>query len=158
MASIYETYVNHYTKKFNGLMNDISDKSIESIARSYGVSMEMLESGLKSNSKEFAQFCLKYASTLMPGHVSCCTYAAVVACIARKFGVPYKAYVGFCLRKDDPRYERDKSDYEARMAKGAEHAALCNHVYLEINGVPYEYYNGSTSDIEHLDVLVIAEG
>ena len=158
MATLFETGVKQYTEKFNKLVNDISMKSIESVAKSHGFPAETLKTGLDSNSHDFRKFCYAYASTLMPGRVSCCTYAAVVACIARHFGVPYKAYAGFCLQKSSPRYERDKGDWEAKKATGVEHPFFATHVYLEVNGVDFEYYNGDTSNIDHLDVVQIAEG
>lgn len=158
MGTYFDTGVKQYREKFDKLVGDISMKSIEAIARSHGVPMETLRDGLSSNSPDFKKFCYVYASTLMPGRVSCCTYAAVVACIAKHFGVPYKAYAGFCLQKSSPRYERDKADWEAKKATGAEHPFFATHVYTEINGVAFEYYNGDTSGIDHLDMIEIAEG
>lgn len=157
-TQLFETGVKQYQAKFNGLMNDISINSIKMMAKSRGVSMDMLKSGLQSNSKEFRQFCFVYASTLMPGHVSCTTYAAVVAQIAQHFGVPYKAYAGFCLRKSSPRYNKDKGDWDAKKAQGEEHPFFATHVYLEVNGKSFEYYDGDTSGVEHLDVVEIAAG
>lgn len=156
MATLFESGVAQYKKKFEGLVSNISAMSIESIARSRGVSMESLKTGLESNSQEFQQFCFRYASTLMPGRVSCTTYAAVVACIAKHFGVPYVAYSGFCLQKTSARYERDKADFERLKSEGKEHPMFATHVYTEINGVAYEYYNGDTSNVDHLDVVEIA--
>lgn len=158
MGTLFETGVKQYTEKFNKLTSDISMKSIEAIARSHGFPMEMLKSGLETNSPDFKKFCYVYASTLMPGRVSCCTYAAVVASIATHFGVPYKAYAGFCLQKSSARYAKDKSDWKAKRASGVEHPFFATHVYTEINGVSYESYNGDTSGIDHLDVVLIAEG
>lgn len=158
MATLFETGVKQYTEKFNKLSNEISMKSIEAIAKSHGFPMETLRAGFESNSPDFKKFCYVYASTLMPGRVSCCTYAAVVACIAKHFGVPYKAYAGFCLQKSSARYAKDKGDWEAKKATGAEHPFFATHVYTEVNGVAYEYFNGETSGIDHLDVVEIAEG
>lgn len=156
MATLFESGVEQYKKKYEGLVGSISSVSIESIARSYGVAMDSLKSGLETNSQDFRKFCYAYASTLMPGRVSCCTYAAVVACIAQRFGVPYKVYAGFCLQKNSARYEKDKSDWEAKRASGQEHPFFATHVYTEVNGQSYEYYNGDFTDIDHLDVVEIA--
>lgn len=157
-AQLFESGVKQYQAKFNGLVNDISIQSIKMVAKSRGISEEMLKSGLESNSKEFRQFCFIYASTLMPGRVSCTTYAAVVAVVAQHFGKPYKAYSGFCLRKSSPRYIRDKKDWEAKKASGEEHPFFATHVYLEVGGKDYEYYDGDTAGVEHLDVVEIAAG
>lgn len=157
-AQLFEHGVQQYQSNFTGLVNDISIQSIKMVAKSRGISEEMLKSGLETNSKEFRQFCYIYASTVMPGRVSCTTYAAVVAIIAQHFGVAFKVYAGFCLRKSSPRYIRDKKDWEAKKAAGEEHPFFATHVYCEANGNAYEYYDGDTSGVEHLDVVEIAAG
>lgn len=157
-TALFESGVSHYQKKFEDTVSKISGRSIETIAKSCGMSMDALQSGLQTNSEEFRRFCYAYSSTLMPGRVSCCTYAAVVASVAKKLGVPYKAYAGFCLQKNSARYEKDLADWEAKKAQGEEHPFFATHAYVEIDGVPYEYFNGDTTDISHLDVVQIAEG
>lgn len=156
--TLFDTGVKQFTTKFNGLMNDISAKSIESIARSRGYSTDALKSGMMSNSEDFRKFCVSYAGTLMPGRVGGCAYAAVVASIAQSVGVPYKAYAGFCLSKNSPRYERDKEDWEKKKATGVEHPFFATSVYVEVNGIEFEYWNGEMSGFEHLDMVQIAEG
>lgn len=158
MSTLFDTGVKQFTTKFNGLMSDISVKSIETIAKSRGYSMEALKRGLESNSEEFRMFCVNYASTLIPGRVGGCTYAAVVASIAQKVGLPYKAYAGFCLQKNSPRYARDKAEWEAKKASGAEHPFFATSVYVEVNGIEYECWNNETTGFEHLDMVQIAEG
>ena len=153
---MFEPNVEQYKKKFNGLVNNISEMSLFSIAKSYGVSEEVLRSGLETNNETFRRFCLNYASTLMPGRVSCTTYAAVVACVAKMLGVQYKVYAGFCLQKNSPRYQKDRGDWQAKRDTGEVHPFFANHVFTEISGVAYEYFNGDFDNIDHVDVVEIA--
>lgn len=153
--SMFEPQVEHYKKKYTSLVNSISAMSIMSIAKSYGVSEEALRSGLETNNETFRRFCLNYASTLMPGRVSCTTYAAVVACVAKMLGVECKVYTGFCLQKNSPRYQKDRGDWDAKHNAGEAHPFFANHVFAVISGVPFEYFNGDFDGIDHVDVVEI---
>jgi hypothetical protein len=92
----------------------------------------------------------------MPGRVSCTTYAAVVASVADAVGVAYDAKAGFCLQKSSPKYEKNLADFKKQKAESSdEHPFFATHVYLLINGEEYEYYNGDTSNVDHIDVVSI---
>lgn len=156
MSKMFDSQIAHYKEKFHNTMDNISVKAIESSARSNGVSDEFLKTGLLENSEGFRRFCYSFAKTLMPGRVSCTTYAAVVAVIATKFGVDFKAYSGFCLPKNSPKYNEEKASFDKRVAEsGDKHPVFATHVYLVINDKYYEYYNGDTSNIDHIDCVEI---
>ena len=106
----------------------------------------------------FPVYCVVQGALVFVSVVGAITafYAAVVACIAQKFGVPYKVYAGFCIQKSSARYERDKTDWESKRASGVKHPFFATHVYTEANGMIYEYFNGDFSNIDHLDVVEIA--
>ena len=104
--------------------------------------------------EKFEKFVLTYAK-IMPGRVSCTTYAAAVAKIADDLGVKYRIYAGFCVPKSFPKYEEDKKAFKEKRDNGVEHPMFPTHVYLETaKGVIYEYYNGE-KDIDHIDSVVI---
>jgi hypothetical protein len=92
----------------------------------------------------------------MPGKVSCTTYAAVIAAIAEVYGISYVTKAGFCLQKSSSQYEKNLKDYKAKKSSSNDpHPFFATHVYVEIDGKSYEYYNGDTSNIDHLDVITI---
>lgn len=157
-ANVFENSVSNYRKKFNGLMSELSSTSVVAVAKSYGLSEDTLKSGLENNNTGFQKFCYAYANNLIVGRLSCCTYAAVVAAVAKELGVPYQTFAGFCLQKSSPRYNKDKTDWEAKRAEGVEHPFFATHVYTTVNGIDFEYYNGETSNVDHLDVVPISEG
>lgn len=156
MSKVFDSQIAHYKEKFHSTMDNISIKEIEASARSNGLTDEFLKAGLLVNSEKFRLFCYNFAKTLMPGHVSCTTYAAVVATIATKYGIDYKVYSGFCLPISSPKYFDEKSNFDKRKAEtGEEHPIFATHVYLVINDNYYEYYNGDTSNIDHIDCVEI---
>lgn len=154
MSKIFDSQVKHYKEKFHSTVDNVTFKSIENFGKMHGVNADTIKEGLNSNSEDFRRFVYSYSKTLMPGHVSCTTYAAVVAVIASNFGVKYKAYSGFCLPKSNPRYEAEKASFESKKGSD-EHPCLATHVFVEINGVAFEYYNGDTSNIDHIDCVEI---
>lgn len=154
MSKMFDANVKHYKEKYHNMIDNISRKSLDAYIKSSGVTDEFFKAGFEENSEQFRQFVLTFAKTLMPGHVSCTTYAAVVSVIAEKYGVAYQGYAGFCLPKSHPRYEVELGDFNKR--KGSDqHPALANHVYTEIDGKIYEFFNGNTSDIDHIDCITI---
>lgn len=156
MSKMFFNQVNHYKEKFHNTVSSLTIKSVDDFARSSGVSEDSLRKGFESNSKEFRTFVYSFAKTLMPGRVSCTTYAAVVAVIAIKFGAEYKAMSGFCLQKNTPNYAKDLADFmQARQTTGDEHPLFATHVYIQVGDTTYEYYNGDTSNIDHIDCVEI---
>lgn len=156
MSALFNSQVNRFKTKFHQTVDNISVKAIETNAKGHGISMDMLKEGLLANSEDFRIFCYKFAKTLMPGRVSCTTYAAVVAVIAEKFGVAYTPYVGYCLQINSPKYESDKAGfYERRESTGDEHPITVSHVFVRIEDKYYEYLNGDTSNIDHIDYVEI---
>ena len=154
MSKMFDANVKHYKEKYHSMIKGISRKSLDVYIKGLGISDEFFRTGFEENSEEFRKFTYNFAKTLMPGHVSCTTYAAVVSIIAEKYGVAYQGYAGFCLPKNNPRYEAELADYNNK--KGSDpHPAFANHVYTEINGKIYEFFNGDTSDIDHIDCVTI---
>lgn len=156
MSKMFDSQVKHYRDKFNSIKDGLSAGAILSSAKGNGIMEDSLKTGLLENSEEFRLYCYKYAKTLMPGRVSCTTYAAVVAKLAEHFGIAYITYVGFCLPKSNERYAIEKSGWDKRKAEsGEEHPMFANHVYLKINNKEYEYFNGDTTNIDHIDCIVM---
>lgn len=155
MSNIFKTQIEHYTEKFDELLQNLESKNLMQVTG--GIQIPNLEQNLKENSEEFRQAALKVASSMMPGRVSCTTYAAVCARFCEEFNVPFKAYAGFCLKKSHATREKDMNYFNEKKASGVEHPMMATHVYLEANGTVYEYYSGDTSDIDHIDCVVIAE-
>lgn len=156
MSQLFDSQVQRYKEKFHQTVGAISVKAIETSARGHGISMSQLKEGLLANSEDFRVFCYTFAKTLMPGRVSCTTYAAVVAVIAQKLGVEYKAYSGFCMPMSNPRYEEELSGFQKRqVSSGDEHPISATHVFLKIGDRYYEYFNGDTSNIDHIDYVEI---
>lgn len=155
---VFETGVKQNKAKFEALMSGLCAKSLSSVARSRGVTVDALKEGLQTNSDTFQNFCKNYAKSLMPGKISQCGYAVVVASIASRLGVPYKSYTGFALRQNDPRYEMDKAAWQEKAAQGEICVFFANHFWTEVNGKVFEYFNGDTEAIDHLDVVEIAGG
>lgn len=155
MSKIFETQIKHYTEKFEELLTTLESKSLVQVTG--GIPTNTLETDFKANSDSFRNTALKIASSMMPGRVSCTTYAAVCARICEEYNIPYKVYAGFCLKKNHVTYAKDLAGFNEKKSSGVEHPAMATHVYLEANGVAYEYYSGDTFNIEHIDCVVIAE-
>jgi hypothetical protein len=154
MSKMFDSQVAHYKEKFHKTLDSVPAKVIDSQARAEGLTQDALKEGLLANSEQFRSFCYSIAKTLMPGRVSCTTYAAVVALVAKKVGVEYKAYSGFCLQKSNPKFDAEKAKFEE--LKGSDpHPAFATHVFIVINDMFYEYYNGDTANIEHFDYVEI---
>ena len=152
---MFHSQVRHYTEKYNKMKGSISAKSVEHAMNLTGMSEEDIKTGLMENSSNFRNFAFQIAKSMMPGRVSCATYAAVIAYLADKYGVEYKVMVGFCLPKSSPVFDREVEAFNKRKAEGVEHPVFANHVYVEINGASYEYFNGDTANIEHIDCIVM---
>ena len=150
---MFEQQVEHYKKKYYGIKNSLENRSIEPYLKNWGITD--LKESLLSNSKEFRDFAYDIARSVMPGRVSCTTYAAVISYIADLVGVDVKAFAGFCLPKSHPKYETELSFFNTKKTEGVEHPLMATHVYVEINGNSYEYYNGDTSNIAHIDCVEI---
>lgn len=155
MSNIFETQIKHYTEKFEELLTTLESKNLVQVAG--GIPVSNLEAELRENSANFRSTALKIASSMMPGRVSCTTYAAVCARICEEYGIPYKVYAGFCLKENHATREKDISYFNEKKASGIEHPMMATHVYLEANGISYEYYSGDTANIEHIDCVVISE-
>lgn len=154
MSKMFDANIKHYKEKYHNMIKDISKKSLDTYIRGLGITDEFFKAGFEENSEEFCNFVYNFAKTLMPGRVSCTTYAAVVSAIAEKYGVAYQGYAGFCLPRNYPRYQVELDDFNKR--KGSDpHPAFANHVYTEINGKIYEFFNGATSNIDHIDCVAI---
>lgn len=154
MSKMFDANVKHYKEKFHSTIDKVSAKSVETFAKSQGINDEALKDGFINNSEEFRNLIYTFSKTLMPGHVSCTTYAAIVAVVASNYGVAYKGYAGFCLPRSNPRYSAELAEFNKR--KGTEeHPTFANHVYTEANGQIYEFFNGTTSDIDHIDCVEI---
>lgn len=155
MSSIFDSQINHYTTKLRNMVDTINAETVEKYAKGKGVDAETLKSEFIANTDNFKTLIYNYAKTLMPGKVSCTTYAAIVVVLAKKYGLSYKVMSGFCLIKSNPKYERDRADFETMRSKGVEHPLFANHVYVVINSQEYEFYNGETNNIDHIDVIEI---
>lgn len=156
MSKMFDSQINHYKEKFRSIRDGLNANVIIASAKSNGVTDEFLKAGLLENSDEFRLFCYKYAQTLMPGRVSCVTYAAVVSKLADHYGVDYSVCSGFCLPKDNARYVEEKESWSKKKAEsGDEHPVFANHVFIKINDKEYEYFNGDTSNIDHIDYITI---
>lgn len=154
MSKMFDANVKHYKEKYHSMIKDIPRKSLDTYIKGLGITDESFKAGFEENSEEFRNFVYNFAKTLMPGRVSCTTYAAVVSVIADKYGVAYQGYAGFCLPKTNPRYEAELADFNKRRDLDV-HPAFANHVYTEIDGKIYEFFNGATSDIDHIDCVTI---
>lgn len=149
---LFEKQIKHYTEKYNETKKLFNEKDYTVIQKVSGITD--LKSAFEANDEKFEKFVLTYAK-IMPGRVSCTTYAAAVAKIADDLGVKYRIYAGFCVPKSFPKYEEDKKAFKEKRDNGVEHPMFPTHVYLETaKGVIYEYYNGE-KDIDHIDSVVI---
>lgn len=157
MSSMFNKQVEHYKNKFYNTVDNVSYQSVKSFAASMGIAEDFLKCGLLENTEEFRKLVYSYAKTLMPGRVSCTTYAAVVAVIAKNFDIDYKVMSGFCLPKDHPQYAKNRAEFDEKK-RSTEHPVLATHVFLLINDNYYEYYNGDTSNIDHIDCVEIKKG
>lgn len=150
---MFDTQVDHFTKKFEETCKVVTQKQIDIEMRSVNFDEDKLYEGLVNNTKEFRTFVYNFCKQLMPGRVSCTTYAAVVAVICKRFEIPYSAYAGFCIPRSNMRYDAEMEAYNKKKATGVKHPVIATHVYLVANDINYEYYNGATDDIEHIDVV-----
>ena len=156
MSTVFNKQIEHYTKKFNETLGRLRSADITDLYEKKGIFN--LSEAIVTNEDAFRLATYKIASTLMPGVVSCTTYAAVCARVAEEFGISYTVMAGFCLKDSHPTKNKDLAYYEEQKSKGIEHPMMATHVYLDIKGVFYEYYSGDTSGINHIDCIVIAEG
>ena len=156
MSKMFDSQIKHYKDKFNSIKSELTASAVISTARANGITDEFLKAGLLENSEEFRLYCYKYAKTLMPGRVSCTTYAAVVAVLAEHYRVAYKVMSGFCLPINSVKYTEEKASWDKKRAEtNEEHPIFANHVFLKINDKDYEYFNGDTSNIDHIDCIEI---
>lgn len=149
---LFEKQVKHYTDKYKETKKIFDGRDYDVYKKLSNITD--VKASFEKNDSDFEKFVLSYAK-IMPGKVSCTTYASAVARIADDIGVSYKIKAGFCVSKSFPKYETDKKAYEDRKKKGIEHPMLATHVYLETSdGKIYEYFNGQ-HDIDHIDVVEI---
>lgn len=152
---MFNKQINHYKEKFHKTLDAIDVNNVLAFAKSNGISGDSLKKELEGNSNNFRLLCYHYAQTLMPGRVSCTTYAAVVAVLAKHFNLGYVAMSGFCLPKDTPTFEKEMLAFDTKKKQGVEHPIMATHVFVKIGDKIYEYYNGDTSNIEHIDCVEI---
>jgi hypothetical protein len=55
-----------------------------------------------------------------------------------------------------PNYAKDLADFkQAKQTSGDEHPLFATHVFIQVGDTTYEYYNGDTSNIDHIDCVEI---
>lgn len=150
-SKVYNKLLGMYKSKFRELVEKIPSDSITSRMAQASINEDILKQSLLTNSQEFRDFAYKIANSLVVGRISCTTYAAVVAKIAEQLGVDYKAYAGFCLQTNSSNYRKNKDGWENSGA----YQEMPTHVFLMIGNKFYEWYNGDTSNIDHLDAVEI---
>ena len=150
---IWDSSFKRFAGKYDKIKSELDYNDIKTYAKTSGVTEEALEQGLLSNSSNFQTLAFNYSKTVMPGKVNSPTYAAVVAKIAEHFGISFTVYVGFALPEDSSNYDSWKKEFEEMKANGDEKAGVPNHVYININGKDYEYFNGNTANITHFNCI-----
>ena len=73
---------------------------------------------------------------------SCYAFSAIVAKLMDHYDISYKCYSGLAFPSKD---SRDYKEYLRR--NNPKDKEMDTHVWIEINGIYYEYYNGSNSII-----------
>lgn len=152
---MFNRQVAHYSKKFHDTRKALNGFNFNVFADKVGIGSDNLKSALEGDTKEFRDMCYKISKSLVVGRVSCTTYASVVSKVAESVGVSYKAYAGFCLPRNNPRFEKEMEEYNKKKDTGVEHPGLATHVFVMIGDKFYEYYNGESSNIEHIDYIKI---
>ena len=141
---------------FNATVKAITPAMLNNRMRRDGWTPERMESALRTNAPGFRLFCHEFGRSLVPVRVSSTTYAGVVAVIARQFGVPYKAYAGFCLLRTQKGYEEQKKHYMESRENGSN--MLATHVYIDVDGEIFEFMNDlESTDIDHIESQIIEE-
>ena len=150
-GKIYQKSADRYKNKFRDLIGQIPDNEIQKQMKLNGISEASMKDELLANSGRFQNFALGVAKSLITGRVACTAYAAIVAHVAESLGVDYKAYTGYCLQKESPKYARNKSDWD----KSGAYQLVPTHVFVMIGDKYYEYFNGNTEGVDHLDAVEI---
>jgi hypothetical protein len=155
MSAVFESQVKYFREKYAEARSKIEADKIIGFSKMNGYKTDdSLKEGLLSNDAKFRKTMFSYSGSLMPGHVSPATYAAVISVLADKFGVEYKTMTGFCLVKGSKDYAKKVEQFNQKKAQtGDEHPVYATHVYVVINGKDYEYLNGETTGIDHIDVI-----
>ena len=145
---MWKKTLEHYKVKFNDAKESINIDNIDSKIKMKGITD--VKSELLANSDNFRSLALEIAD-IMPGKVSCTSYAAAVAVIAEKCGIDYKVYGGFCIPNNYGRYEDDLLAFKKGKDAGKKHPFFATHVFVMINDKYYEYINGVFEGVDHLD-------
>ena len=150
--------VQKYEEKFNTMLSALNYSNFQHYTRGtvHWDDAKILDE-FKANSEDFQNLVYSFAKTLMPGKVSCTGYGVVIALVASHFNLDYKVYSGFCLPKSYQRYDVELEGYNKGKESGKEHPVVATHVYVMCGNTCYEYYNGNTSDIEHIDCVEICK-
>lgn len=145
----------HYDDKVSKARSFVTDSRIEACMKNNGVSKEELKSLIDKNDSKLMVLVLAIARFIMPGRVSCSSYAAVVSRLMDYVGVDgYRFIAGFCLPRDGVNYARDKEMFNKRR-KVETHPVSATHVFVYYNNEYYEYFNGSVNNIDHIDCVDI---
>lgn len=117
------------SRKFYSQADDVIEEAVKIISKK----------NLLSNTQDFRNKVV--GIKLKDAGVSCYRYASVVARLMDYYKIPYT----FCIGK-------------AVILKGNDEIpnpddiAMVNHVWVYSNGKYYEYFNGPTTNVKHLEV------
>lgn len=151
----FDMQIRHFRDKYLNLKSAVKFKAIELTMKSECITRAELKQEFENNSERFRKLVYAHAKTLVPGRISCTTYAVVVATIADELEIPYVAKAGYCIQKSHPHYEAEIAEYNKRKNDDGGHPLFATHVFIEANDKIYEYYNGDTDGIDHLDCEII---
>ena len=114
-----------------------------------------IEEDFKSDNQAFRDTMFKLARLVTPrGSVACFTYAAGVSLLLDKLGFKYDVYAGLCIPQSLPSHDKDVADFKARIERG-DKINLATHIYLVVDGKPYEYYSGEFTNITKVHVVIV---
>lgn len=147
----------HYQEKIENARSFVSDGKIETSISSEGISKDELRFVIEENGDRLDKLVLNIAKFLMPGRVSCTSYAAVVSRLMDYVGITdYKTAAGFCLPKNGAKYAEDRANFDVRKTTKT-HPVIATHAFIYYDGKYYESYNGQRGEdaIDHIDCVEV---
>lgn len=143
----------HYGDKVSKARSFVNDNRIETCMKKMGVSKDELKYLIDINDSKLSVLSFAIARFIMPGRVSCSSYAAVVSRLMDYVGVEdYQIIAGFCLPKDGINYKHDREVFD-RLKEVETHPVTATHVFIYYNKKYYECFNGSVDNIDHIDCV-----
>ena len=140
----------HYVSKFNKAKAVANKSMVSNLMNRYQMTEDDLRREFSGNTERIQSFLKVLTKSIIGvGNISTTYYAVAVAVVAEYLGLSYTKYVAYALPVKQASYTHFLEEWSSISADKRASWKEYTHVYVVVNDVIYEYFNGETDNIHH---------